>query len=185
MPRQDLGQIRRAGHPVSPKRHVERQSSDWRVVATKKNPIAERLGVLKLLPQRRAMAGRRGVGGWCRPVSPYACQIRSLASQSKLNLSNATIWLAGWRRLRRAPTLPDWLWRFACLSDFRCRAVAGVKQAGMCLEEFDIRNSPSPVLSHSTHGHLRSISSDDCHRLPRCAQSAGRTRSKRTPVART
>jgi hypothetical protein len=34
---------------VSRKRHAERQSLDWRVVATKKNPITERLGVLKVV----------------------------------------------------------------------------------------------------------------------------------------
>jgi hypothetical protein len=81
---------------VSRKRHAERQSSDWRVVATKKNPIAARLGVLKLLPQLRALWLGGGVSGdGCRPVSPYGLKVRSLASQIKLNLSNATIWLAG------------------------------------------------------------------------------------------
>jgi hypothetical protein len=34
---------------VSRKRHAEGQSLDWRAVATKKNPIAERLGVLEFV----------------------------------------------------------------------------------------------------------------------------------------
>ena len=68
---------------VSRKRHAERQSSDWRVVATKKNPIAARLGVLKFCLNFGLYgwaAGCRGMGA--AQLALIRLQIRSPASQA-------------------------------------------------------------------------------------------------------
>ena len=72
---------RRCGeNPVSPKRHAERPSSSWRLVATKKNPLARKA--------KRFLGCCLNVGLWlgggvsgdgCRPVSPMKLQIRSPA----------------------------------------------------------------------------------------------------------